>query len=488
MSEIHVFPHNVTLNLPESVNLMTALQEHGIYLDAPCGGNGKCGKCKVLIDGQEVLACQVTVDQDLTVTIPEKAGLNVLQTGIAVEQKMDPVQGGHLLAFDIGTTSVVCFLLDGKTGGELARSSMLNPQAAYGADVISRVQAALRGELGQQTKVIRDGMTALIQETCEKANVTPGEIGVVAVVGNPAMQQLFLGISPENLAAVPFAPALRSAKTVACGEVLPICPNALLLIVPDISGYIGADTMGCVLATELYKKEEITLMVDIGTNGEMVLGNKVRMIACSTAAGPALEGANIQFGMRGTYGAIDHVWLEDGKVSCSVIGGGKAMGICGSGLIDAVAVGLDMGLLNKRGRIQNEDHIFHLTDTIYLTQDDIRQVQLAKGAIYAGIFLMAKQLGLEIRDIQKVQLAGAFGNYLSPESACRIGLLPEELLDKIEAVGNAAGSGAKLLACDKNLLSLTQALTEKIEFLELASLPEFSRTFAKAMNFREEKL
>lgn len=244
--------------------------------------------------------------------------------------------------------------------------------------------------------------------------------------------------------------------------------------------------MGCVLATEIYKKEPITLMVDIGTNGEMVLGNKHRMIACSTAAGPALEGANIQFGMRGTEGAIDHVWLENGEVRCSVIGGGKALGICGSGLIDAIAVGLEMGLLNKRGRIQNEEHILRLTEDIYLTQDDIRQVQLAKGAIYAGIFLMAKQLGLEVKDIEKVQLAGAFGSFLNPKSACRMGLLPEELLEKIEAVGNAAGSGAKMLACDDSLLPLTEKLTQTIEFLELASLPEFSRTFAKSMNFREE--
>jgi uncharacterized 2Fe-2S/4Fe-4S cluster protein (DUF4445 family) len=243
--------------------------------------------------------------------------------------------------------------------------------------------------------------------------------------------------------------------------------------------------MGCVLSTGLYQKAETTLMVDIGTNGEMVLGNRDRMIACSTAAGPALEGANIQFGMRGTDGAIDHVWLENGEVKYSVIGGGEARGVCGSGLIDAVAVGLNSGLLNKRGRIQNEDHIFHLSDKIFLTQDDIRQVQMAKGAINAGISLMAKHLELEVKDIQKVQLAGAFGSFLNPESACRIGLLPEELLDKIEAVGNAAGTGAKMLACDRDCLILTQKLTEKIEFLELASLPEFSRAFAKAMNFRE---
>ena len=485
MYKLHILPNNITKKTKPGTLLMEALIEENIFLDAPCGGNGKCGKCKVLLNGQEVLACQITVDADMTVTIPDKAGLNVLQTGISVQQKMAPLRAGYLLAFDIGTTSVVCFLLDGKSGAELSKSSMLNPQASFGADVISRIQAALRGDLEQETKVIRDGMTSLIAQVCRDAKIDPSEIGVVSIVGNPAMQQLFLGISPKNLAGVPFAPVLTEAKTIFCRDILPICVNAVLLVIPDISGYIGADTMGCVLSTQMYQKEEITLMVDIGTNGEMVLGNKDKMIACSTAAGPALEGANIRFGMRGADGAIDHVWLVNNEVKCSVIGGGDAKGICGSGLIDAIAVGLEMGLLNKRGRILNEDHIFNITENIYLTQDDIRQVQLAKGAIYAGILLMAKQLGLEIQDIQKVQLAGAFGNYLSPKSACCIGLLPEELLEKIEAVGNAAGSGAKMLACDRDLLSLTQKLAEKIEFLELASLPEFPKTFAKSMNFRE---
>lgn len=482
MYMLHILPENQIISVPSGENLLTALRIANLAPDAPCGGNGKCGKCKVLVDGVEGLACQTLVDRDMTVQLPQKAGLNVLQEGISGASTVVPKKEGQLLAFDIGTTSVVCFLLDGQTGKELGKASMLNPQTVFGADVISRIQRALAGEVAAETAAIREGMTRLIRHVTER----PEEISLVSVVGNPAMQQLFLGISPENLAGVPFAPVLTEAKAVPCGEFLPICPNAKLLIVPDISGYIGADTMGCVLATELYKKEPITLMVDIGTNGEMVLGNKHRMIACSTAAGPALEGANIRFGMRGTDGAIDHVWLENGEVTCSVIGGGKALGICGSGLIDAIAVGLEMGLLNKRGRILNEDHVFHLTENVCLTQDDIRQVQLAKGAIYAGIFLMARQLGLEVKDIEKVQLAGAFGSFLNPKSACRVGLLPEELLEKIEAVGNAAGSGAKMLACDDSLLPLTEKLTKTIEFLELASLPEFSRTFAKSMNFREE--
>lgn len=474
------------ITVPTGTSLLDALRKNGIYLDAPCGGNRKCGKCHVVVDGTEALACKTIVDRDMEVVLPEASTRNVLQAGISVGQKVAPVKEGHLLAFDIGTTSVVCYLLDGTNGRELAKSSMLNPQIAFGADVISRIRAALRGELEQETRAIREGMTALARAVCRDAGISPESIGVVSVVGNPAMQQLFLGISPGNLAGVPFAPVLTKASTSPCKDLLPVCPHAEVLIVPDIGGFVGADTLGCVLATGLYAKDAVTLLVDIGTNGEMVLGNKERMIACSTAAGPALEGANIHFGMRGTDGAIDHVWLEDGAIKRSVIGGGEAKGVCGSGLIDAVAVALNQSLLNKRGRIRNDGHILRLTEGIYLTQEDIRQVQLAKGAIHGGILLMAEALGIDLKDIQKVQLAGAFGNYLDPASACRTGLLPEELLDRIEPVGNAAGIGAKMLACDKNLLPLAQELAEKIEFLELASLEAFPRTFARSMNFREE--
>lgn len=426
----------------------------------------------------------------MTVTLPKKVGLNILRTGLEQDMKMDPVKEGYLAAFDIGTTSVVCFLMDGKTGKEIASASMINPQTVYGGDVISRIQSALSGTLEQQRDMIRGGMAELVRQVCEETNISPKEIGVVSVVANPCMQQLFLGISPKNLAGVPFAPVLTEAKIIPTAEKLPVCENAALLIVPDISGYVGADTMGCILSTKLHEASEITLMVDIGTNGEMVLGNKDRMVACSTAAGPALEGANIHFGMRGTEGAIDHVWNENGLIQCSVIGGGEAKGICGSGLIDAIAVLLEMKRINKRGKLDSEtvvngQHVIYLKDSVYLTQDDIRQVQMAKGAIYAGVVLMAKQLGIAITNIQQVLLAGAFGNYLNPANACRIGLLPEELLERIVPVGNAAGSGSKLLACDKSVLDLSQKIKEKVEFLELASLQEFSRTFAKAMSFSE---
>ncbi len=484
--QINVIPAEITFSVPQGVNLLAVLREKGLAPDAPCGGHGTCGKCKVLINGEEKLACQISVEQDITVALFDRGQTSILTDGIDLAVHMNPWKEGDLIAFDIGTTSVVCYLLDGKTGKELGTASMLNPQSVYGADVISRIQAAIGGEMENLRNAVCTGMNELIDRVCSGQGIAPAQIGTIAVVGNPAMQQLFLGISPENLATVPFAPVLTKMQIIPASDHFPCCTNADLLIVPDISGYVGADTIGCVLSTKQYEAEKIVLMVDIGTNGEMVLGNRDRMMACSTAAGPALEGARIHFGMRGAPGAIDHVWLEEGQLRCSVIGGGKPQGICGSGLIDAVAALLDAGLINKRGRILDTkevdgQRVVYLSENFYLTQDDIREVQLAKGAISAGISLMAEHLGIELEQIDSVLLAGAFGSFLRPESACRIGLLPPVLLGKIKAVGNAAGSGAKLMACDQDQFALTQELVEKIEFIELAELSGFQKAFARGM-------
>ena len=475
-----------TVSVTAGSTILQAAQQLGLHLDAPCGGQGKCGKCKVIADGREVLACQYIVEADVSVTLPQSTSVQILSEGLSFHIPIDPVRGGYLIAIDIGTTTVVCFLLSPQ-GEELATASMLNPQRPYGADVMSRIQYAVGGKGHELTAAIREGLNSLVAECCRKAGIAQSDIGVVSVVGNPCMQQLFLGLSVNNLAEVPFSPALTKAETVdaAC---FPACTNASLLVVPDISGYVGADTMGCILGAKLHEAQDTVLLVDIGTNGEMVLTHGGRMTACSTAAGPALEGASIHFGMRGAEGAIDKVWLENGQRRCSVIGGGKATGICGSGLIDAVAVLLNQGLLNKRGRIQSTDEldgqrVVMLTDTVYLTQDDIRQVQLAKGAIAAGIQLMCQHLGITPADIDRVILAGAFGSFLNPDSACRIGLLPMELAGKISAAGNLAGVGAKMLALNREQLPLTQSLLNRIEALELAQIPSFQHTFAVHMCF-----
>ena len=471
-------------------NLLEFLRRHEAAPHAPCGGKGACGKCKVLVNGVERLACQTVIDRDMTVKpVQEPETINVLSEGMQAEIPADASLDGNLIAIDLGTTTMVCYLLD-RHGKELASAGALNPQGVYGADVISRIQAALGGKLSALSDCVRTGLTRLIQEVCEKADVRPETVRRVALVANPCMQQLLMGISTENLAKVPFAPVLTQLGTVPAGG---ICSNAAFVVVPDIAGFVGADTIGCVLSSRMYSKESITLMVDIGTNGEMVLGNRDRMLACSTAAGPALEGANIRFGMRGSPGAIDHVAWEAGKPKAHVIADEEARGICGSGLIDAVAGMLKNGIINSRGRILSAaeeyegERAFYLTERVCLTQTDIRQVQLAKGAIAAGIELMAKQFGIALADIDQVLLAGAFGSFISPESACAIGLLPPVLLPKIRAVGNAAGSGAKLLAASSTQQELAGRLAKEIEFLELASVPEFQRTFGKQTSFAKQE-
>lgn len=483
MHRVMVFPGEYVLTARRGENLLSLLRRAGLAPDAPCGGSGSCGKCRVLVDGAEVSACQTAVEGDMIVTLPDRAAEHILTQASVGPVNIDPCREGYLLAVDIGTTTAALSLMDGKNGAELAVSSFLNPQTPFGADVISRIRHALTGHMDELTIQIRNALTRAAEELCRMASIAPSDIGVVAVVGNPAMQQLFLGISPKNLAEIPFAPVLRKAQIVPAAPYLSCCKKSRLLIVPDISGYIGADTVGCILATGQDRADELALLVDIGTNGEMVLGNRHGMVACSAAAGPALEGANIKFGMRGQTGAIDHVRVENGVFCCNVIGGGEATGICGSGLIDAVAAALDAGLINERGRILNEEHVIRLTDRVYLTQDDIREVQMAKGAVAAGIELMVKRLGITVTKITRVYLAGAFGTFLDPVSACRIGLLPPELLGRITAVGNAALGGAKRLACDRGELNRAEQLVSRVELLELAGDEAFRRCFARNMRF-----
>lgn len=479
------------ISVPTGALLLDMLRDNDIPINALCGGKKTCGKCKVLVNGEEVYACRTFVNTDFVVRLPEEKGNRILLNGILNQPKADQEINGNLIAIDLGTTTVVCYLLD-KNGEEMAVSSMLNPQGAYGADVVSRMQAALNGMQTKLCESIRDGLTELILEVCQKANVPAASIVRISLVGNPCMQQLLMDISTENLAKLPFAPALTEVQILPSSQILPVCPNADFLVIPDISGYVGADTLGCVLSSKMYQRDGFTLLIDIGTNGELVLGNASSMVACSTAAGPALEGANIHFGMRGSKGAIDHVEWRENQIETHVIGECRAKGICGSGLIDAAALLLKLGVINKRGRMGTAkqlpqfarylkevdgERVFSLTEDVYLTQADIRQVQLAKGAIAAGIELMAKQRRIALEEIREVLLAGAFGSFIRPSSACEIGMLPPEFLSKIRAIGNGAGSGAKLLSCSRSTWQLADRLSREITFLELASLPEFQRCF-----------
>ena len=475
MYTVHFLPDDIQVHVETGTDLLQAQILAGLRPDAPCGGRGTCGKCRVILDGAEVLACQTAVDRDMTVYTKEESAVKILTGGLAVDAQPD---GAHdyALAIDIGTTTVVCYLLDGKTGAVLAQSSTMNPQAQFGADVISRIQHVLENQGGEaMQKCIRNALEKLTADVAAQAGIHPADITVAAIVGNTAMHHLLLGIDPSPLVVPPYMPNVFEALE-----------KDIARILPNIAGFVGGDTVGCMVATRFDALEKLTLMIDIGTNGEMVLGDKNRRIACSTAAGPAFEGAKISCGMRGAAGAVDHVWLEDGQVKYHVIGDGEALGLCGSGLLDLVAVLLDLEIIDESGYL--EDREYRLGDTpVVLTQKDVREVQLAKAAIRAGIELLAQELGVQVESIAQVYLAGAFGNYLTPASACRIGMIPPALLDRIRPIGNAAGEGAKLCALSKAEFTYSQELAKHTDFLELASLPDFQDCYVDALEFEEEE-
>lgn len=474
-------PNNVEVQVDSGTTLLQAQILAGLHPDAPCGGKGTCGKCRVTLDGQEILSCQTIVDRDMKVLLPQRQENRILTSGVGVQIQPDG-SDRYCLAFDIGTTTVVAYLLDGISGELIAQSSTMNPQSQFGADVISRIQYAMEESQEALKTCIGKALRKLSAEVAKKAGIKPDEITVASIVGNTAMHHLLLGIDPNPLVIPPYMPNVYDALELDASELLPT--SGKVRIAPNIAGFVGGDTVGCMVSTRFDQLEEMTLMIDIGTNGEMVLGNKNKRIACSTAAGPAFEGAKISCGMRGADGAVDHVHVEDGKIVYHVIGEGEAIGLCGSGLLDLIASLLDVEILDESGYLDDDEYV--LCDNVTLTQKDVREVQLAKAAIRAGIELLAEQMGIEVSDIQKVYLAGAFGNYLNPASACRIGMIPPVLLDRIVPIGNAAGEGSKLCALSRNEYEYSQNLARGTEFLELASLPQFQDCYVDALEFSED--
>lgn len=523
-------PMGLVYQAKAGMTLLAAMIDAGLTPDAPCGGKGSCGKCRVkILQGPcpgEALACQTEIQSDLVVdTLLGEKQERILTHGAMRAVPLAPYataafrEGGpHIAAaFDIGTTTVVGYLL--KDGEQIGASSMMNPQIKFGADVISRANYVLeQGEAGQRalSGAVRGALDELIGRLADGAGISRKDIQLVTAVGNTCMHHLFLELKPDTLVVSPYMPRVREASVLDPAQYgLRVNPRAKLLWFPNIAGFVGGDTVGCLLATDFDHIEELTLMIDIGTNGELVLGDKNRRIACSTAAGPAFEGAKIACGMRGATGAIDHLRFADGRLSYTVIGGGKPAGICGSGLMDLVAALLQQGLIEESGRLLTPDeapnspcarenaHRLARIDNqpafvlafenesatgklVYLSQKDVREVQLAKAAIAAGIQLMAEELGKKVEEIQRVCIAGAFGNYMDPASACAIGLIPKGLLQRIVPIGNAAGEGAKLAAISAAEFEHAKSLAQTTEFLELASKPQFQDCFVDGLEFDTE--
>ena len=400
-----------------------------------------------------------------------------------------------LAAFDIGTTTIAGYLLDSEDGRMLAVESRMNPQAQYGADVIMRANYALEHGTDVLSRCIREAVNEMLGVLAGDAGISREDIFQVCIVGNTCMHHLFLGISPASLVHAPYTPAVSERLVLNAGDYgLDVQRKAELIMLPDIAGYVGADTCGCLLALRQDQKDEISLMIDIGTNGEMVLGNRNRLVTCSTAAGPAFEGAKIECGMRGAAGAVDHVKYENGKWDYTTVGNQPAVGLCGSGLIDLVAGLLDAGMLDENGALssgQEKQGVFMLVPLeqagnergVYLTQKDIGEVQLAKAAIAAGIQMLMKRLGITEEEICSVYIAGAFGNYMDPVSAGKIGLLPAALVKKVKPVGNAAGEGAKIALVNEREMLEMDELVGKIDFVELAASGDFQDYFIDELGF-----
>ena len=474
-------PAGVSVRVEAGTTLLRAQIAAGLRPDAPCGGRGTCGKCRAMAGGREVLTCQTAVDRDMTVTLPQERRESILTTGSSLPVAPDRTDQ-YVLAVDVGTTTLAAYLLDGYSGAPLSTGSALNPQVQYGADVISRIQYALEGGGEALRTCVEEALAALTERLAAQAGISPREITAAAAAGNTAMHHLLLGIPPASLVTPPYMPAVSQALE--REGLLPISGGVRLL--PNIAGFVGGDTVACMAAVRFDTLEELTLLIDIGTNGEMVLGDKNGRIACSTAAGPAFEGAGISCGMRGAAGAVDRVWLEGGTVRWHVIGGGEAAGLCGSGLLDLTAVLLELGAIDGSGLL--EGGAFRLGNTpVVLTQKDVREVQLAKAAIRAGAELLAWKLGRAVEDIRTVYLAGAFGSSLNPASACSIGMLPPCLEDRVVPIGNAAGEGAKLCALSREAYAYSQALAGGTAFLELASLPQFQGRYVDALLFSEDE-
>jgi uncharacterized 2Fe-2S/4Fe-4S cluster protein (DUF4445 family) len=431
------------------------------------------------------------------------------------------VEDFYGIAVDIGTTTVAAYLCSLRTGQVLSSGSLMNPQVAYGEDVMARITYAMVNPeegLKRLQEAIIQGLNGLIQNAAQGAQISPQAILEMTVVGNTAMHHIFLGINPQPLGISPFAPAVHRSQNLKARDLgLIVHPSAYVHILPIEAGFVGADNVGVLISETPYQRDEMALIIDIGTNGELVLGNRERLLSSSCATGPALEGAHLRFGMRAATGAIERVRISPDtlEVKYRVIGQEKwsdecrpeeiqSRGICGSGIIEVVAEMFRRGVVEKSGRINGNlstprlrriekgyEFVIAWAGETAIGQDitvstsDVRAVQLAKGALYSGAKIMMKQLG--VNRLNKVVLAGGFGSFVDPERAMILGMFPDCDLKEVISVGNAAGDGARIALLNRDKREEADRVAREVEYIELTVYPEFTMEFAEAMAFPHMK-
>lgn len=493
------------------VPIMTQLEEQHLTVNSPCGGKGTCGKCRIrvtkghlavtprdeaLLTTEQLsqgwrLACQAISSENIEISVPivENASYRVVGETAAPTHT---VQGDHTygIAVDIGTTTLAASLVERETGQVVATRTALNSQHRYGADVISRIQAANEGHLLQlQTAIRRDIqklVTGLGVEEAVKSRLQTMTIGA-----NTTMEHLLMGWDCQGLGAWPFSPISLGGETYPWEQIFSTseCHGTLTLL-PGISTYVGADITAGIWKCAMMTRKAYSLLIDLGTNGEMALANEDRLIVASTAAGPALEGGNVTWGVGSVAGAICHAAIEQGQPVVETIDGASPIGICGTGMIDLLAALVQQGIVDTKGTLQ--EPYFSIgypvattkqRERIIITQGDIRGIQMAKGAIRAGVEILLHHAGLGYEDIAQVYLAGGFGYYLRPQSAAAIGLLPRELVAKTTAVGNTSLQGASAAIAVPTALDEMKAIAANAQEVVLSNDDSFQTLYMKYIDF-----
>ena len=544
---ITLTPGDRTVPCLPGESLLSALTRGGIAVDGPCGGAGTCGKCKVAVlsssassppvpgnerallsDGELAgpwrLACRTIPAGDLTVGLPgaDCQGESRFHENRSHDEKENapgkrvffgpaPKIGADCgLAVDIGTTVVDMDLVDLETGTVLAERSALNPQMRFGMDVLSRISCAMArpGSVGEMQRAISGLLDTMAEDLCRDVGKALSSVRFAAVAANCVMLHLFLGVNPAPLGAFPFTPVFVQGRGLSAAEagLRAVAADAEIYCLPSASAFIGADIVAGVHVSDLRRQKGSVLFIDIGTNGEVVLSLDGKLVSCSCAAGPALEGMNIRCGMRAAPGAVEDVFIDDaaGTARLKVVGGAPPIGICGSGILAAIREMLHSGLLRPDGSLTEKGELpperrnlaalyaaedersagaVRLAEKIVVTQKDIRQVQLAKGALLSGVLALLNHAGLKTRDLGRVLVAGRFGEHLPAESLTKCGILPAGIDGKIEYLGNSSKGGARAALMSRRARGEMETLAREIEYLDLGSAPEYGELFMRCLEF-----
>lgn len=521
--DVKIFQKNVQgfkiVKADKAERLIDVLEKNGILISAPCGGRGLCGKCIVKVKNdmhpidpfeQEVLglgrikegyrlACLYLVESDIEVYIEHNSNAQIMTSFVEPYQEIDPLvvldnqsQNNYGVAFDIGTTTVVAYLINMKNGELIDSASEVNAQTIYGSDVVSRITYALENEKGlcSLKNAICKQISSLIMRLTGKNKIDFNNIKCVSIVGNTAMLHFLQGLDVKGLSMQPFNPVnINAVETNIKSLEVPLTEmdNCPVYILPCISSFAGADVTSAILVSGIVNSSKLSLLIDIGTNGELVLGNRERIISCSTAAGPAFEGAAVKHGTGGVLGAIDSVKISSGNVEITTIGNHEPVGICGSGIIDAVAELLKEEIVDETGKMNISEFVLFdkpSGENISITAKDIREIQLAKAAISAGINILLNEMGKEAYEVERVFIAGGFGNYINKDSMFRIGLLRNEFKNKVISIGNAAGAGAVSALLSKRSYYESISIAKRCEYLDLSDKRDFQDKFISNIFFK----